>query len=277
MQEDVRIRMAEGRADFDACVELQRIVWGLPDLEIIPALQFIAAQHAGGMVHLAETTPGGRIIGFGYAFPALHSGHSFMHSDMVAVVPDYQKRGVGIRIKWAQREAALARGIDLITWTFDPMQSRNAHLNLRRLGAISREFLENFYGVTSSLLHHGMPTHRLLVRWELNSARVQERAANTPLPAQTAAPELPRVNEVKWQGGWPISSDPVLDLDAAQVLLEIPPEWDVLSRAAPKVAESWQARIAAALKAYLGRGYVASNFIPVEELGRRRPFYVLSK
>lgn len=269
--------MAEGRSDYDACVELQGIVWGLRDLDVIPAIQLIATTHAGGMVHVAETVTGGRIIGFGYAFPALRDGSSFIHSDMVAVVPEYQKRGVGIRIKWAQRDTALSRGIDLITWTFDPMQSRNAHMNLRRLGAISREFFENFYGVTSSSLHHGLPTHRLLVRWELNSPRVVERASGGDGPRETAAPSIPRINEAKWQAGWPVSTEPLLGLDDPEVLLEIPPEWDVLSRAAPKVAESWQVRVAAALMTYIARGYTAADFIPVEELGRRRPFYLLRK
>ncbi len=269
--------MAEGRADYDACVELQEAVWGLPELDVIPAMQMIATDHAGGMVHVAETTTGGRMVGFAYAFPGLRKGASYIHSDMLAVLPEYQKRGVGIRLKWAQRETALGRGVELITWTFDPMQARNAHLNLRRLGATAGEFVENFYGVTSSPLHHGLPTHRLLIRWELQSPRVVERAGCSELPAVVPAPNAPRINDVKWQAGWPVSSDPRLDLETPSVLLEIPPEWDVLSRAAPKVAESWHAKVSTALKRYLDRGYVATDFAPTEEMGRRRPLYVLSR
>lgn len=269
--------MAEGRPDVDACVELQRVVWGLPDIEVIPSLQLIATQHAGGMIHVAETVTGGRIVGFAYAFAALRDGTSYIHSDMVAVAPDYQTRGVGTRLKWAQRESALARGISVIKWTFDPMQARNAHLNLRRLGARSSEFLENFYGVTVSPLHHGLPTHRLLIHWELGDPVVAQRAAGVEAPSPAPQPSLPRINDVRWQAGWPVSSEPILDLDADEMLLEIPPEWDVLGHAAPRVAENWQAKVAVALKTYLGRGYTAVDFVPVMELGRRRPQYVLRR
>ena len=91
------------------------------------------------------------------------------------------------------------------------------------------------------------------------------------------APALPRVNEVKWQAGWPVSSDPRLELEAPELLLEIPPEWDILCRAAPRVAEVWQARVRQAFQAYLGRGYVAADFAPAQEGGRRRPLYVLRR
>ena len=276
MEDELRIRRASGRADYDACVLLQRAVWGLADVEITSAIQLIATVHAGGLLHLAER-PDGEAVGFAYAFPALRGGLPHLHSDMLAVLPEHQKRGVGVRLKWAQREDALARGIGLITWTYDPMQARNAHLNLRRLGAQATEFLEDFYGRTTSALHHGLPTDRLLVRWELNSPRVKERlAAGEPL-AHEATPAHPRVNEVKWQAGWPVSSEPRLDLDAPELLLEIPPEWDVLNRSAPRMAEDWQGKVRRALVHYIGQGYVGADFAPTEEKGRRRPFYVLRR
>jgi chorismate synthase len=216
-------------------------------------------------------------VGFTYAFPALRRGLPHLHSDLLAVLPDYQKRGVGLRLKRAQREEALSRGIKIVTWTFDPLQARNANLNLRRLGATGIEFVENMYGVTSSALHHGLPTDRLLVRWDLDSPRVKELASQGEPPRTAPMPTLPRVNDVKWQAGWPVSSEPVLDMDAPQVLLEIPPEWDVVSQAAPRVAEAWHTKVRQALKTYLGRGYVASDFLPAQEGGRRRPMYVLRK
>ena len=138
-----------------------------------------------------------------------------------------------------------------MTWTFDPLQARNANLNLRRLGATAMEFLENFYGVTSSSLHHNCPptgsscTGTSARRgWQ---ALAEKREPNLPSPV----PDLPRVNEVKWQAGWPVSSEPLLDLDAPEVLLEIPPDWNVLARSAPRVAEAWQARIRRAFQSYL--------------------------
>ena len=273
--DEIRIRAARSRSDFDACVLLQRAVWGLADIEITSAIQLIATTYAGGLLHLAESS-GGVAVGFAYAFPALRGG-AHLHSDMLAVLPEYQRRGVGLRLKWAQRDEALARGGSLVSWTFDPLQARNANLNLRRLGALATEFVEDFYGITTSSLHHGLPTDRLVVRWDLNAERVRERAREGEPPLMAPAPTLPRVNDVKWQAGWPVSSEPRLDLDAPEMLLEIPPEWDVLTRAAPRVAADWQGKVRRALQAYLGRGYIAVDFAPTEEGGRRRPLYVLRK
>jgi predicted GNAT superfamily acetyltransferase len=276
VSDEVSIRPARDRADYDACCLLQRAVWGLADLDITSPIQLIASQHAGGSVLLAETADG-RGVGFAYAFPALRGGVPHLHSDMLAVLPEYRRRGLGARLKWAQRDEALARSLPLITWTFDPLQARNANLNLRRLGGRATEFLEDFYGVTSSTLHHGLPTDRLLVRWELLAPHVVERAAAEPPPGTVAAPALPRINEVKWQAGWAVSSEPRLDLEEPALLLEIPPEFDVLHQAAPRVASDWHGKVRRALRAYMSRGYVASDFAPAEEGGRRRPFYVLTK
>jgi chorismate synthase len=276
MSEDVRIRPARERADFDACVLLQKVVWGISDLEVTGAIQLIATTHAGGSLLLAETLDG-RCVGFAYAFPALRGGTPHLHSDMLAVLPDYQKRGLGVRLKWAQRDDALAQGISLITWTYDPLQARNAHLNLRRLGAVATEFVPDFYGITSSALHHGLPTDRLLVHWELNSARVFARLAEGEPAATVVAPAQPRINEVRWQAGWPVSSEPRLELDAPELLLEIPPDWDVLCGAAPRMAEDWHDKVRRALQTYFSRGYFASDFAPTEDGGRRRPLYIFKK
>jgi chorismate synthase len=276
MADDIVVRPARSRADYDASVLLQRAVWGLEDIEITSAIQLIATTHAGGMLHLAETSAG-QTVGFAYAFAALRGGTPHLHSDMLAVLPEYQQRGVGVRLKWAQREEALSRGLSLITWTFDPMQARNANLNLRRLGATATEFLENFYGVTTSTLHHGLPTDRLLVRWDLSAPRVKERMAQGEPPRTVEAPPAPRVNDVKWQAGWPVSSEARLDLDAPELLLEIPPDWDILCRAAPRVADGWQGRVRQALQAYMGRGYIVADFASTQEGGRRRPLYILRR
>src|SRR5437667_7260617 len=215
--DDVRIRRARGRADFDACVQLQRDAWRLADVEITSTIQLIATTWAGGLVHLAETAAG-EAVGFAYAFPALRGGVAHLHSDMLAVRPEHQKRGVGLKLKWAQRADALQARVTVITWTYDPLQALNANLNLRRLGAIGTEFVENFYGVTTPELHHGLPTDRLVARWALDAPRVQQLAQGARLPRSVPAPLLPRINDVKWQAGWPVSSDPPLDLDAPELL-----------------------------------------------------------
>ncbi|HET7292302.1 MAG TPA: GNAT family N-acetyltransferase [Vicinamibacteria bacterium] len=274
--DEFRIRLARDRADFDACVLLQRAVWGLGDLEITSTLHMIAAIHAGGMLHVAES-PAGQTVGFAFAFPGLRGGSPHFHSDMLAVLPEHQRLGLGVRLKWAQRDEALARGVELMTWTYDPLQARNANLNLRRLGAEAAEFVENLYGLTTSSLHHGLPTDRLLVRWELRSPRVEGRAREGEPPRTVAVPDGPRINDVKWQGGWPVSSEPRLDLEDSPLLLEIPPDWDVLCQAAPRMAEGWHSVVRRAFQAYFSRGYRAADFAPTEDSGRRRPFYLLRR
>ena len=276
MDDSIRIHAAASRADLDTCVTLQRAVWGISDLEITSTLQLTATLHAGGLLHLAETAEGVPVA-FAYAFPAIRGGVAHLHSDMLAVLPGYQERGIGGRLKWAQREDALRAGVSLITWTYDPLQARNANLNLHRLGATAMEFLENFYGLTSSTLHHRLPTDRLLVYWNLRSARVAALAEKHEPQRRAPVPDFPRINEVKWQAGWPVSSEPALELQAPELLLEIPPDWDVLASAAPRVAEAWQTKVKRAFQAYLGRGYIAADFAMTEEGGRRRPFYVLRK
>ena len=270
MSAETRIRPARARSDYEACVALQRQVWGLVDLEITPAIQLIATIHAGGLLLVAEEV-NARIVGFAYAFPAIGEGAAHLHSDMLAVLPEARGRGLGLRLKWAQREEARRRGISLLTWTFDPMQAHNASLNLRHLGAIGIEFRPDFYGTTSSPLHHGLPTDRLLVRWELDSPRVRQRA--TTGPSAEGGASAPRINEVAWCEGGPVSGAPRLDLDAPELRLDIPADWNALCRVAPKEAAAFQAHVAAAFQAYLARGYVASGFSP----STTGPFYLLRR
>ncbi len=235
----VLVRPVRARDDYDACVRLQREVWGLSDLEITSAIQLVATVHAGGVLLVAES-PGEGIVGFCYAFAALRGGEAHLHSDMLAVQAAARGRGIGLLLKWAQREEALRRGVRLVTWTFDPLRAPNARLNLRRLGAVAREYLPDLYGETTSALHHGLPTDRLLARWELDRPRVERRAAG-----ETAAPPalatVPALNDVTWRGGLPVSSPPRLDLHAPALFLEVPDDWDAVCRAADTtLAREWQ-------------------------------------
>jgi chorismate synthase len=254
MSSKVEIREARGRADYDMCVSLQREVWGLSDLEITSAIQLIATVHAGGLLLVAEA-PGEGIVGFSYGFAARSHGASHLHSDMLAVRPAWRGRGVGLRLKWAQREATLARGLSLVTWTFDPMRAKNARLNLHHLGALARDFLPDLYGRTSSALHHGLATDRLLARWELASPRVKRLAASKPPPPREG-PAI-RINEVRRQAGLPVSSEPRRDLDAQLLVLEIPGDWDAVCRAERGLALEWQDIVRRALQAAFARGYAA--------------------
>jgi predicted GNAT superfamily acetyltransferase len=166
----VNIRPLGGQSDLEAAVALQQAVWGYSDLEVDSrAVLTIASRFIGQVLGAFYEE---RMIGLALAFATVPFGR--LHSHRVGVLPEYQNLGIGRKLKLAQREDALARNVPIIQWTFDPLQSRNAHLNLNRLGGIARTYLPNFYGITSSPLHGGLPTDRLLLEWELASERVRK-------------------------------------------------------------------------------------------------------
>jgi predicted GNAT superfamily acetyltransferase len=170
---EIRIAGLSEIADFERCVELQLAVWGYSDGDVIPKRVFIVARRIGGQVIGAfDDDAGGLLVGFCLSLPGYREGRAYLHSHMLAVREGYRNAGVGRRLKLAQREDALARGIGLMEWTFDPLEIKNAHLNIARLGAISRRYLADFYGHSSSPLQGGLATDRLVAEWWLGSARV---------------------------------------------------------------------------------------------------------
>jgi len=178
---------------------------------------------------------------------------------MLAVLPAWRGRGLGLQLKWAQREAALARGLGAVTWTFDPMRAANARLNLRRLGAVARDYLPDLYGRTSSALHHGLATDRLLARWELTSPRVRRLAAGRDAPRPPL--DAPCLNEIRVRDGLPASSAPRLEPAAQRVRLEVPADWDAVCGSDPGLAREWQAHVRAGLEAAFARGYTAVDVV----------------
>ena len=204
----VIVRKCESLEDFHTCVALQREIWGEQDLEVEPATTFVVAAHTGGQVLGAYD--GGILIGFTLALAALRNGAAYLHSHMTGVHANYRDRGVGRMLKLFQRDEALSRDIRLIEWTFDPLELRNAHFNLNRLGAICRRYLPNLYGVTTSPLHRGLATDRLVAEWLLDSPRVLA-ALNDELTAppvfeaieipaslnECKASDLPRVQSIQ--------------------------------------------------------------------------------
>jgi predicted GNAT superfamily acetyltransferase len=160
-------------------VDLQRTVWGFNDLELLPVRLFVVANKVGGQVFGAYD--GGRMVGFIVAIPGLKAGgKSYLHSHMLGVLEGYRDRGVGRMLKLKQREDAIARGIELIEWTFDPLELKNAFFNMQRLGAIVRRYVDNQYGTTTSPLHGGLPTDRCVAEWWISSPGVQHILAGNP-------------------------------------------------------------------------------------------------
>ena len=182
--EAIQIRPAKGIDELDACVQLQVATWGYDASDIVPRRLFSLATRIGGQVLGAFAAD--RLVGFLLALPGFRNGCGYLHSHMLAVVPELRNSGLGARIKLAQREDALARGIDLIEWTFDPLVAKNAYLNLHRLGAIARRYAHNFYGPTSSPLQGGLPTDRLYAEWWLRSDRVLRALRGTPASSAVA-------------------------------------------------------------------------------------------
>ena len=155
---------------FERCVVLQIEVWGYSDGDVIPRRVFIVAQRIGGQV--IGAFDGDTLVGFAMSLPGYRDGKPYLHSHMLAVLPQYRNAGIGRRLKLAQRDDAIARGFDLMEWTFDPLEIRNAHLNIARLGVIVRRYQPDFYGPSSSPLQGGLPTDRLYAEWWLRSDRV---------------------------------------------------------------------------------------------------------
>jgi predicted GNAT superfamily acetyltransferase len=174
----IEVRALEGIVDFQRAEHVQQETWGFSDRDVVPASIFSVALNFGGQA--LGAFDGERMVGFALSFGAFDGDHAHLHSHMVGVVPEYQNYGLGRRIKLAQRENALRRGIDRIMWTFDPLQLRNAYFNLSRLGGVGVRYIPNLYGMTSSPLHGGIPTDRLLIEWNLSSARVLSALENDP-------------------------------------------------------------------------------------------------
>jgi len=168
---EIQIRQLTELEHFERCVVLQIEVWGYSDGDVIPRRVFVVAHRIGGQV--IGAFDGDTLAGFAMALPGYRNGMPYLHSHMLAVLPQYRNAGIGRRLKLAQRDEAIARGFELMEWTFDPLEIRNAHLNIHRLGAIVRRYQRDFYGPSSSPLQGGLPTDRLYAEWWLRSSRVE--------------------------------------------------------------------------------------------------------
>lgn len=172
VKQGITVRTLESAEEMKVCVDLQQQIWSYTEIDTVPDQICIVARKTGG--HVMAAYDGERPVGFALAFAAMRDGLIYLHSHMVGVLESHQNLGVGRLLKLAQRDDALERGINLIEWTFDPLQLKNAHFNIERLGAIVRHYIPNLYGRTSSPLHAGLPTDRLVAEWWVRSQRVEE-------------------------------------------------------------------------------------------------------
>lgn len=232
----IEIRMLQGHAEFAQAVDLQRSVWHFEELELLPVRLFVVAEKVGGQALGAFKR--GCLIGFCLAIPGLRNGEVYLHSHMLGVLPEFRNAGAGRALKLAQREDALARGFKLIEWTFDPLELKNAHFNLERLGAAVPRFVLNQYGATTSPLHAGLPTDRCTAQWWIRSRRVEAALAQKPLPRG------------------PIAGRVSVPADIAE-----------MKQRDPRRAREIQARVSREFQEMLSKGYAATGFEMTSDAG----------
>jgi len=239
----VEVREVSSIEEYDTCINLQREAFGLPDLEISPRRHLIVSRMAGGWTLGAFIE--GKLVGFVHHMAAAHGDRIFGYSHMMAVATEYQNRGVGAQLKWAQRARALAEGRDFINWTFEPMRARNAHFNLNRLGANIREYAVNFYGTdygaNPAEKTIGMDSDRLFAGWELRSPRVEALSEGSQYP-----------------------------LGAPDEVIEIPGDFPTILKSDPESAKEEQLRVRKEFLNALADGLVCRGF----ERDEHKPRYL---
>ena len=257
--------------EFAAVVDLEREIWGPGYDEVVPVPILAVTVMRGGI--LVGAFVDDRMIGFVYSLPGIKDGKPTQWSHMLGVVDSFRSAGVGHQLKALQRERALAMGLRLIEWTYDPMQAMNAHLNFAKLGVIVEEYEVNVYGESSSPLHRGNPTDRFVAAWRVGDARVQDRlrgaaplaSALTVEPAGTAQPA----------GEWLKPAAIELSLDAKRISVEIPIGFAQMLSSAPDLALEWRMATRELFTTYFARGYRAVEFFLNREA--RKGSYLLTR
>lgn len=259
--------------DFRACEELQRRIWGFGDIDIVPALEMRAVQDHGGLVLGAFVDR--RLVGFAFSFLGRTGGRLHHHSDMTGVLRGERYRGLGFRLKTEQRRHVVAQGIDLITWTVDPLEGANAHFNFRKLGATARDYLVDYYGPMEDDLNRGLPTDRLQVEWWLEDPRVRALMEGKVVgePNWSSAPLVNETGPVV--GGLRAPRDH--DLQRVERALQVEIPWDIhaIKATAPELALEWRLHLRRILQHYFARGYAVADFFADRRY--RRNYYILEE
>lgn len=260
---NITIREISEPTEMRTVEELQKEVWGIPDLDVVPLTQMVAAKEAGGV--LIGAFDAEVLVGFVYGFPSFEHGEVAHHSHMLAVKPEYRNYDLGRRLKLAQREHVVAQGIKLISWTFDPLQSLNAHFNFGKLGVIADRYFLNFYGEDAASFLHQTGTDRLWVSWLVLSERVKERISGIGYSTlSNPGPSLVQVEE----------DDSSRRHDLAEgsdhVAIEIPSNIDALPR---EVGLRWREDTRWAFTEALKAGYFVNEFVRDKRIGK----YILSR
>ncbi len=263
--------------EYAQVVELERAIWGPGYEEVVPVPILAVSVLRGGILIGAFAGP--RMVGFVYSLPGIKHGKPTQWSHMLGVLPDVRNDGVGRHLKMLQRERTLAMSLDLIEWTWDPMQALNAHLNFTRLGVIVEEYEVNVYGTSRSPLHRGNPTDRFVAEWWIAKPHVERRLAAVPGLASTIrtneVADAGRANRAAPAGEWLACVERSLALDTRRLLVEIPTGFTEMLAHAPDLALEWRMATREIFRAYFARGYRAVEFFL--DRPNRKGAYLLSR
>ena len=271
----LRIRPLKGHEEFRACERIQDLVWG--SVGVSAEALSVTQKHGGAVV---GSIVRGKVVGFIYAFLARRHGKLIHWSHLMAVEPKFRDLGLGFRMKLAHRELAMKQRLDSICWTFDPLQSRNAALNIGRLGARAEEYLPNCYGRFQSAIERGLESDRFVVNWRIRTQAVRRRLRGEPHSDSELASilEAPRVNETRWNARGLLENRRLsLDLHAPELLVEIPIATDPMRAKDLKLARRWRKETRRIFLLYFGMGYSVEDFIPPSPASDERGFYVLRR
>lgn len=256
LSSQVLIRDIASLEEVRAVEELQKDVWGLEDLDITPLTHLVAARECGGQ--LVGAFDDHTLAGFVYGFVGVENARTIHHSQMLAVRSAYRGLDVGYRLKLAQRERVLAQGITRITWTFDPLQSLNAHFNFCKLGVVSDSYKTNFYGEESSSFLHSIGTDRLWLTWMLEGSHVRQRMKKER-PAEPINAESPPLIHVEPDGS-PGPLNLHEGLTGERAFIEIPADINALQRQSPDLAVLWRESTRRAFTEALTAGFLVESF-----------------
>ena len=249
--------------ELELLEDVQKAAWGYDDREVTPGSLMVASVHSGGIVVAAYPSNSRNPVGFAFGFPAVRGGRLLHHSHLLAITPAHRGTGLARALKLRQRERALEAGFDLMTWTFDPLISRNARLNLGKLGARAVSYHADWYAIRGGI-YAGLPADRLMVEWDL-------RRESSEHPVTRAD----GVRVLEAQGGnVTFGVAPAkLDLTSPSILIEVPRDIEVLKRDNLEVARAWRLAHREVFAAYFAKGYVATDLASDDG----RTFYVLHK
>ena len=246
--------------EFAHVVELERQIWGPGYDDVVPVPILAVSLLRGGI--LIGAFDADRMIGFVYSMAGIKHGKPTQWSHMLGVVDDHRSSGLGRELKLLQRDRAVEMGLDLIEWTYDPLQAANAHLNFAKLGVIVEEYEENVYGDSASPLHKGNPTDRFVAEWWIRKPHVERRlAASSALTLRSSEiADARRINRLEAAGGWLQCGEVDLSADARRVVVEIPTGFGDMLAKAPELALDWRMATRRIFTAYFARGYRAVEF-----------------